>query len=52
MQVADMTNKASAAVLGAKQTRAVSMVEDAGFLMMLSSNLYSNQLLAAVREPL
>lgn len=52
MQVADMTNKASAAVLGAQQTRAVSMVEDAGFLMMLSSNLYSNQLLAAVREPL
>lgn len=52
MQVADMSNKASAAVLGAQKTRSVTMVEDAGFLMMLSSNLYSNQLLAAIREPL
>ena len=52
MQVADMQNKSTSASLGAGETLAVSMVEDAAFLMMLSSNLYSNQLLAAIREPL
>lgn len=38
MQVADMQNKSTSASLGAGETLAVSMVEDAAFLMMLSSN--------------
>lgn len=50
MQVADSTQKAASATLGARETKAVTMVEDAAFFMMLSSNLYSNQTLAVVRE--
>lgn len=52
MQVADNTQIASSATIGAQATRKVSMVEDASFFMMLSSNLYSNQKLAFVREVL
>lgn len=50
MQVADNSQTATSATLGGKATRAVTMVEDASFFMMLSSNLYSNQRLAVVRE--
>ncbi|MDR5839297.1 ATP-binding protein [Caballeronia sp. LZ034LL] len=50
MQVADIQGVATAATLGAQQTQSVGMVEDAAFLMMLSSNLYSNQQLACIRE--
>lgn len=50
MLVADNTQTASSATLGAQRTRAVTMVEDASFFMMLSSNLYSNQKLACIRE--
>lgn len=52
MIVSDVQNKSTSASLGAQDTLKVSMVQDAAFLMMLSSNLYSNQLLAAIREPL
>ncbi|WP_244832379.1 ATP-binding protein [Caballeronia sp. TF1N1] len=52
MEVADAQGQATAATLGAQETVAVGMVEDAGFLMMLSSNLYSNQQLAMIREVL
>ena len=52
MLVADHANNASSAVLGAQKTLAVTMEDDASFFMMMSSNLYSNQLLAALREPL
>lgn len=52
MQVADNTQTASSATIGAQATRKVSMVEDASFFMMLSSNLYSNQKLAFIREVL
>jgi hypothetical protein len=50
MQVADIQGEATAATLGAQKTVAVTMVQDASFLMMLASNLYSNQKLAVVRE--
>lgn len=50
MQVADNSQTATSATLGGKATRAVTMVEDASLFMMLSSNLYSNQRLAVVRE--
>jgi hypothetical protein len=52
MQVADIQGDATAATLGAQKTVAVTMVQDASFLMMLASNLYSNQKLAVVREVL
>lgn len=52
MQVSDSAKGASSATLGAQPTRNVAMVQDASFLMMLSSNLYSNQILACIREPL
>lgn len=52
MQVADIQAAATSATLGAQQTQSVGMVEDAAFLMMLSANLYSNQNLACIREPL
>jgi hypothetical protein len=52
MQVADIQGDATAATLGAQKTTAVGMVEDAAFLMMLATNLYSNQKLACIRETL
>jgi hypothetical protein len=52
MQVADIQGAATAATLGAQKTTAMGMVEDASFLMMLSTNLYSNQQLACIRETL
>lgn len=52
MQVADIQGDATAATLGAKKTTAMGMVQDASFLMMLSTNLYSNQQLACIRETL
>ena len=50
MQVANETQTAVSATLGAKETTAFEMVQDAAFFQMLSSNLYSNQKLAVVRE--
>lgn len=50
MLVANEEQTAVGATLGAKQTAAFEMVEDASFFQMLSSNLYSNQRLAVVRE--
>jgi len=50
MQVANETQTAVSATLGAKETVAFEMVQDAAFFQMLSSNLYSNQRLAVVRE--
>jgi hypothetical protein len=52
MQVADIQGDATAATLGAQKTTAMGMVQDASFLMMLSTNLYSNQQLACIRETL
>jgi len=52
MQVADIQGDATAATLGAQKTTAMGMVDDAAFLMMLATNLYSNQKLAPVREVL
>ncbi|MFP3645203.1 ATP-binding protein [Paraburkholderia sp. SIMBA_054] len=52
MQVADIQGEATAATLGAQKTTAMAMVQDASFLMMLSTNLYSNQQLACIREVL
>lgn len=52
MQVSDNGQNATSATLGAKKSTALTMVEDASFFHMLSSNLYSNQTLAAIREPL
>lgn len=52
MQVADIQGDATSATLGAQKTTAMGMVQDAAFLMMLSTNLYSNQKLACIRETL
>lgn len=52
MQVADIQGAATAATLGAQATIAVGMVEDASFLIMMATNLYSNQQLAPIREVL
>jgi hypothetical protein len=50
MEVADLAGEATAATLGAQKTTAMGMVDDAAFLMMLATNLYSNQKLACIRE--
>lgn len=52
MLVADYNKDANSASLGAKETIAVGVTEDASFITMMFSNLYSNQTLAAVREPI
>jgi hypothetical protein len=52
MQVADIQQEATTATLGAQETTAVELVDDAAFLIMMSTNLYSNQKLAMVREVL
>jgi hypothetical protein len=50
MLVSDIQGDATAATLGAQKTTAMGMVDDAAFLMMLATNLYSNQKLACIRE--
>lgn len=50
MDVADIQRDATAATLGAQVSQAAEMTDDISFLMMMSSNLYSNQTLAAIRE--
>lgn len=52
MEVSNSTQQAVSATLGATKTIAFEMVQDASFFQMLSSNLYSNQKLAVVRETL
>lgn len=52
MLVADTQQAATAATLGAQETTAMGMVDDAAFLLMLATNLYSNQNLACIRETL
>lgn len=52
MQVSNTTGMSSSATLGARAAKAVSMTQNSSLMMMLTSNLYSNQLLAAFREPL
>lgn len=52
MQVSNVTGQSSSATLGARAAKAVSMTQNSSLMMMLTSNLYSNQLLAAIREPL
>lgn len=52
MEVSNSTQQAVSATLGATETATFEMVQDASFFQMLSSNLYSNQKLAVVRETL
>lgn len=50
MQVSNNTQIAESVTIGARPAKAVTMVQDAAFFQMMSSNLYSNEKLAVVRE--
>lgn len=52
MQVAVFEAEASSAALGAQEALEVTMTSDASFMTMMFSNLYTNQVLAAIREPI
>lgn len=52
MQVAVFEQEASSGSLGAQEALEVTMTSDASFMTMMFSNLYSNQVLASVREPI
>lgn len=52
MQVADTTVASSATIGAVAAPKAVSITTDMSLVMMLTTNLYSNQLLAAIREPI
>lgn len=52
MQVAVFEQEASSAALGAQEALEVTMTSDASFMTMMFSNLYTNQVLASVREPI
>lgn len=52
MQVAVFEQEASSGSLGAQEALEVTMTSDASFMTMMFSNLYTNQVLAASREPL
>lgn len=52
MQVAVFEQDNSSAALGAQEALEVTMTSDASFMTMMFSNLYTNQVLASVREPI
>lgn len=52
MQVADLSVASSATIGAVAAPQAVSITTDMSLVMMLTTNLYSNQLLAAIREPI
>ena len=51
MRVSDTTIGAGSATLTKHAPISVKVTQDANFIRMMSTNLYSNQLLAALREP-
>lgn len=52
MLVSHKNDAVTHAVIGGQETMGMSMVDDAQFMIMMSSTLYSNQKLAVVREVL
>jgi hypothetical protein len=52
MQVATLDHGSSATLGAVAAPQAVSITGDMSLIMMLTTNLYSNQMLAAIREPL
>lgn len=52
MQVATLDHGSSATIGAISAPQAVTITGDMSLIMMLTTNLYSNQMLAAIREPL